>query len=78
MLCLAMLTASSGRTLADCETARSAYDDAIKRTHDTVRSYLQCLAASAGSDDCANEFRQLAMSQDDIEEAVAAIEDECN
>jgi len=63
--------------LADCDDARQQYNIAVEQIHDSVRTYLRCVAASQGSDDCSNEFRRARNAQDDLETAVADIEEQC-
>jgi hypothetical protein len=77
---LAMLALSLTATpaLADCDDARQQYNVAVEQIHDAVRTYLRCVAASQGSDDCSNEFRRVQNAHEDLETAVGEVEAECN
>ena len=77
-LVLIGLSLPATTALADCGDARQQYNIAVEQIHDSVRTYLRCVAASQGSNDCSNEFRRARNAQDDLETAVADIEDECN
>ena len=78
IIAMLALSPTSTTALADCDDARQQYNVAVEQIHDAVRTYLRCVAASQGSDDCSNEFRRVQNAHDDLETAVGDIEVECN
>jgi hypothetical protein len=60
-----------------CEEATARYRSAVSAITEATRRYEDCVASSAGNDDCAFEFRRLASAQGEFAVAIARLKDAC-
>jgi hypothetical protein len=76
MIMLALVSPPASGT-GDCPTAGDAFQAALTKVMNALRSYEQCVSASKGQDKCAAEIQQLDDAHDDFEEAVSDYKQAC-
>src|ERR1700683_729439 len=58
----------------ECHESVEHYNGVLSEVSYSLKRYANCVASSAGHDDCSTEFRHLKGDQDDFESAVSDIE----
>jgi hypothetical protein len=76
MITLAVVSPPTAAT-GDCQSAGEAFQAAVAKVTNALRSYEQCVTASKGQDKCAAEMQQLDDAHDDFEEAVNDYKQAC-
>ncbi|HYU11884.1 MAG TPA: hypothetical protein VEK82_04855 [Stellaceae bacterium] len=73
---LALISPNASGT-GDCGTATDAYQAAVAKVTNALRTYEQCIQASHGKDKCSAEMQQLDDAHDDYEDAVGEFTQAC-
>jgi hypothetical protein len=73
---LALISPHASGT-GDCGTASDAYQAAVTKVVNALRTYEQCIQASHGKDKCSAEMQQLDDAHDDFEDAVGEFKQAC-
>jgi hypothetical protein len=76
MIILAVVSPPASGT-GDCSTSGDAFQAALTKVVNALRSYEQCVAASKGKDKCSAEMQQLDDAHDDFEDAVNDYKQAC-
>jgi hypothetical protein len=63
--------------IADCQSAGDAFQAALTKVVNALRSYEQCIAASSGKDKCSAEIQAVDDAHDDFEDAVNDYKQAC-
>lgn len=61
----------------ECESAAADYDAAVTGIGNALANYQNCVANSKASQDCADEFRNLAGAQDSFERIITIVQNAC-
>lgn len=61
----------------ECESAAADYDAAVTGIGNALANYQNCVANSKASQDCADEFRNLAGAQDSFEKIITVVQGAC-
>jgi hypothetical protein len=68
--CLCFLIGTAEARADDCDDATFVFQTAQSEVDDMAKAYLDCVDASDGSDDCSQQFQDLANADTMLEQGV--------